>query len=135
MEKYYLLSKDTGQGPYLIGVLQRAEKKQYVFKYMINRQEFPEWFMKIPGFDDLNTIYGTEAVKEHIIHRVTPKEGTKLALLLMNQNKVPVYDEWDLLQSQIEMYDKVKSDIFPLSDSHQIFYFYENIPKKVNRYD
>jgi hypothetical protein len=135
IEKYYLLSKDTGQGPNLIGLLERIDKDVYSFKYMIKGEKFPEWFMKIPGLDDINATYGTEDVKKNIIYRVTPRQGTELAVRLMKQNDVPVYDEWDLLRSQIAVHDKYKSDIFPLSDSHQIFYFYDKIPRKVNRYD
>ena len=134
-DRYFLLSKDTGQGAYLIGLLTRTAKGEYTFEYMINKPEFPEWFMKIPGMDDLNKVYNTDEVKKLIIHRVTPREGTFLASILMKEHNVSVYDEWDLLELQMSIHNKYKPDIFPLSDSHQIFYFYEDIPKKVNRYD
>lgn len=134
-DRYYLLSKDTGEGPHLMGELTRVSKGEYSFRYMISGEEFPEWFMKIPGMSDLRKIYGTEEVKDKIIHRVTPREGTKNALGMMEQNGVPEYDEWVLLESQMALHDSLRTDKYPLSDSHQIFYFYPEMPRRVNRYD
>lgn len=135
VDKYYLLSKDIGDGPYLMGDLSRLAKGVYTFKYMIKGDKFPEWFMSIPGMEIIDKLYETEEVKNKIIHRVTPREGTWLATQLMIQNKVPVYDEWNLLESQMAVHERLKIDKYPLSDSHEIFYFYKEIPKRVNRYD
>ena len=134
-DRYYLLSKDTGEGAHLLGELVRVAKGEYRFSYMICGDAFPEWFMKIPGMPDLTRIYDSDAVKECIIHRVTPRAGTVNASDMMVQNGLGEYDEWELLESQIKLYDKLKTDRYPLSDSHQIFYFYSEIPKRVNRYD
>ena len=133
--KYYLLSKDTGDGAHLIGELERIVKGEYRFSYLISGAVFPEWFMQIPGMPDMGKVYGTDEVKEKIIHRVTPRSGSKNALDMMAQNCVPEYDEWDLLESQMRLHEKYKTDRYPLSDSHQIFYFYPEIPQRVNRYD
>jgi len=134
-DRYYLLSKDTGDGPYLLGNLARVSKGEYVFNYMIAGDKFPEWFMQIPGMPDTAKTYETQEVKEKIIHRVTPREGTFNAEGMMAQNGVPEYDEWDLLESQIAHHERLRTDKFPLSDSHQIFYFYAEMPRRVNRFD
>jgi len=133
--EYYLLSKDTGEGPYLLGKLTRVGRGEYSFKYMINSDMFPMWFMKIPGMDDLHRTYSTEEVKNKIIHRVTPRKNSVNALDMMEQNGVLEYDEWVLLESQMKLHDIYKTDKYPLSDSHQIFYFYSELPRRVNRYD
>jgi len=91
--------------------------------------------MQIPGMANLHKSYETKEVKDKIIHRVTPREGTVNAADMMKQNEVLEYNEWDLLKSQMELHEKYKTDKFPLSDSHQIFYFYPEIPRRVNRYD
>ena len=134
-DKYYLLSKDVGDGPYLMGELKRLSKNEYQFQYLIKGDKFPEWFMKIPGMDDLTKVYETKEVKDKIIHRVTPREGTFHAIGMMKQNNVSKYDEWILLESQMALHEKYKTDKFPMSDSHQIFYFYPEIPRRVNRFD
>jgi hypothetical protein len=134
-DKYYLLSKDTGNGPYLIGELKRISESEYQFKYMIKGDNFPEWFMHIPGMDDINKLYETEEVKNKIIHRVTPRKGSVNAIDMMKQNGLDVYDEWDLLESQMVLHEQYKADKFPLSDSHKIFYFYPELPMWVNKYD
>jgi len=135
MEKYFLLSKDIGDGPYLLGELVRLSKGEYEFRYMIKGDKFPQWFMAIPGMEDIAKTYGTDEVKDRIIHQVTPRRSTWLAGQLMKQNNVPEYDEWELLESQLALYDKRKTDKYPLGNSHQNFYFYKEIPGKVNRYD
>ena len=134
-DRYYLCSKDIGDGPYLLGELTRDGDREYSFRYMIKGSKFPEWFMSIPGMENVDEVYGTEKVLDCIIHRVTPREGTTNAGILMRYNNVPVYDEWDLLESQMAAYDRCKKTKFPLSDSHELFYFYSEIPRKVNRYD
>jgi len=57
MEKYFLLSKDIGDGPYLLGELTRLSKGEYEFTYMIKGGEFPEWFMSIPGMETIAKTY------------------------------------------------------------------------------
>jgi hypothetical protein len=135
LNKYYLLSKDIGDGPYLLGELVRLSRGEYSFRYMIKGNRFPEWFMEIPEMRDMGRIYDTEEVKNFIIHRITPRESTWLANELMKQNGITIYDEWDILESQMETHDKYKVDKYPLSDSHEHFYFYPEIPRRVNRYD
>jgi len=134
-DRYYLLSKDVGDGAYLLGELARIAKGEYRFNYMINGTDFPQWFMQIPGMSDLEKTYETEEVKDRIIHRVTPRFGSTNALDMMAQNGLHEYDEWDLLESQISLHEKYRTDRYPLSDSHQIFYFYSEMPRRVNRYD
>ena len=135
VERYYLMSKDLGDGPHLIGELSRLRKDEYQFRYMISADQFPQWFMQIPRFWDIRRTYETEEVMWLIINRLVPSEGSWAADALMQQNGIEQYDEWDLLESLIEQYEQYQLDTQPLCDSHQLFYFYKQIPANAHRYD
>jgi len=52
--KFYILSKDLGDGPHLMGVLERLDGLTYTFKYLLKGEPTEEqWFLKIPGFNDI----------------------------------------------------------------------------------
>lgn len=134
-EKYYLLSKDTGDGPYLIGELERLDRREYRFRYLIKGDVFPEWFMYIPGMGSVGYPYQSRTALQHIIHRLVPEGGSWAAGLLMRQCGVGEYDEWELMVALIEQHKLHSADGIPLGDSHQLFYLYEEIPAQANRYD
>ena len=134
-DRYYLMSKDTGEGPYLIGELTRLRKDEYQFKYSIKGTEFPRWFMRIPRMGDIGKTYGTQEVLYYILYRIVPEEGEWAADVLMEQNNMQSYNEWELLESLINQHLLHKVDTQPFCDSHQLFYFYPEIPKNANRFD
>ena len=126
-EKYYLKSKDVGEGAYLIGELVRLAKGEYRFRYMLPGDRFPDWYVQIPGFRDTRRIYETQEVKRYIIHRIVPDEGTWAARVIMAQNGITAYDEWDILVALIDQHALYQFGSQPLSDSHELFYFYSTI--------
>ena len=134
-EKYYLMSKDTGNGPYLMGELKRLGKGEYQFRYLINGGRFPQWFMQIPRLGEISRVYGTQEALYYIIHRLVPEKGSWEAGILMKQNGVAKYDEWDLLESLVASHEQYKVGKPPLCDSHQLFYLYSIIPSHAKRYD
>ncbi|MCL1912553.1 MAG: hypothetical protein FWG10_01390 [Eubacteriaceae bacterium] len=133
-EKYYLMSKDTGNGPCLMGELQRLGKGEYQFRYLVEGGMFPEWFMQIPGMGDISRVYSTKEALYYIINRLVPEEGSWEAGVLMGQNGIAEFDEWDLLESLVAMHGQYQAGKPPLCDSHQLFYFYPSIPDHAKRY-
>ena len=134
-DKYYLMSKDIGDGPYLIGEMLRLEPGEYRFRYLINGNRFPQWFMQMPGLRDISKTYGSRETLHMIIYRLVPQENSWEAGILMRQNGISEYDEWELLESLIEQHEYYKAHPAPLCDSHQLFYLYTEIPHHTNRFD
>ena len=134
-DRYYLLSKDTGDGPSLIGELRRLRRGDYQFRYMIRGDRFPEWYLQIPGLRDIHQLYGSRESKMCILHRVVPEEESWAADVMMKQHAFHAYDEWDMLEALIVQHGRYENDPLPLCDSHKIFYFYKEIPDDANRYD
>ena len=134
-KRYYLLSKDIGDGPYLIGELSHPDYGEYQFRYMIDGERFPRWFMQLPRMRDTKKVYGTRETLHLIIYRIVPQEGTWEAGILLNQFPDTHYDEWDLLELLLEQHERYRADDSPMCDSHQLFYFYKEIPKNANRFD
>ena len=136
-DRYYLLSKDTGGGPSLIGELRRLRRGDYQFRYMLRGDRFPEWYLQIPGLRDIHQLYGSREARRFILHRVVPEEESWAADVLMQQHAIKGYDEWDMLEALIVQHAQYEneSDPLPLCDSNQIFYFYREIPEDANRYD
>ena len=133
-EQYYLMSKDTGDGPYLIGKLMRLGKNKYRFEYMTKGKTLPQWFMQIPRLAEIKS-YDTREVLHYIIYRCVPEQGEWAADILMKHHGIKEYDEWTLLETMIAQHRNIKIDDQPYSDSHQLFYFYSEIPTNANRYD
>jgi hypothetical protein len=132
--KYYLMAKDIGNGPYLMGELIQIGIGKYQFSYMIGADSFPEWYMVIPGMNDLGRTYGTDEVKEHILGCLIPESGSWGADIMMKQFGVAEYDEWALLESLIAQHERLGSDGIPLCDSHQMFYFYPEMPANAKKH-
>ncbi|MCL2136681.1 MAG: hypothetical protein FWH40_04055 [Coriobacteriia bacterium] len=134
-ESYYLMSKDIGDGPYLLGKLSRIKKGEYQFRYMVNAPDFPYWFMQIPRLNDLDKTYQSQEVLSYIIYRIVPDQSEWASGILMQQNGISDYDEWELLVSLIEQHSQHSIDGQPFCDSNQLFYFYTEIPAQAHRFD
>jgi len=133
-DRYYLLSKDVGDGPYLIGELCREGADDYSFRYMIDRPEFPQWFMEIPGMSGIRRTYGTDEVLQCVLHRVVPNAGTRLAQIYKEDLGLESDHPWEMLEALIKRWEGVRTTKYPLSDSHDKFFFYEEIPGGANVY-
>ena len=123
-EQYFLKTKDIGEGARLIGELTRLTKGEYRFQYTISGDRFTDWYVQIPGFRDIHRIYETQEVKRYILRRIVPAEGSWAAEVMMTQNGITTYDEWDILVSLIDQHEQYRLDSQPLCDSHELFYFY-----------
>lgn len=134
---YYLCTKDIGDGPHLIGKLEKLSEDEYQFQYMINADKFPEWFIYIPEMDNIHKVYKKDDTWKYIIRRMVPEKDTFQSKVFEEQFNLSSkdYNEWKYLELAIDFYDTVKGDKFPLCDSHEIMYFYKELPKKVHRYD
>ncbi|MDR0920154.1 MAG: hypothetical protein LBM93_13065 [Oscillospiraceae bacterium] len=133
-DKYYIISKDIGDGGHLMGLLERLGYDEYSFKYLIKGDTFPYWFMEIPNLSDIHKVYGTDEVKRHILARMVHDEGTLASKWMMEQNGITKYNYWDIFESQMRVY--IPNDKYPFHDSHKIMYFYQEMPPwRVNRYD
>ena len=141
-EKYYLLSKNCGDGPYFIGVLERLSKGRYRFKYAFSGEMFPRFFMRIPGLDDPNLEYFDDDVVHGILERVVFEPTHMFIRLFMDTYglgniSIEEYDPWDALTAMCEDWKKTHpaDDIWPMRDCRQLLYFYESLPREVNRFD
>ena len=68
---YYIMSKDIGVGPELIGKLERLSKDDYQFHYLFgNKDKFPNIFVHIPDMDDTQKIYNTQETWLGIMRRI-----------------------------------------------------------------
>jgi hypothetical protein len=133
--QFYLLSKDCGDDPHLIGVLKRLGRSEYSFQYLIKADKFPEWFMWLDGFDEIGKVYESEEAKA-LIHWVVPRPEKLPAMWFQKTYDVPVYDEWLLLCKIADFHNKTnKWDNYPISDSHERIYFNEEVPRGANRYN
>ena len=119
----------------MIGEIQRPQKGEYQFRYLIRGERFPEWFLQIPGMRDIRRTYGTRETLAYIIYRIVPEEGSWAAGALMGCHGLEVYDAWAILESLIAQHMRYGLDAQPFCDSHQIFYFYPEIPADAHRYD
>ena len=134
-DKYYLLSKDVGDGPYLIGELSKHANNQYGFKYLIKGEKFPKWFMQLPRMASIKKTYSSNETLYYLIFRIVPEEESWQASILMKQFDLDAYDPWTILESLIEQHEQINPDEAPLCDSHQFFYIYKEIPENANRFD
>jgi len=142
IDHFYILSKDCGDGPYYIGDLRRLSKGHYKFNYAFTSEKFPKYFMYIPGFEDINSEYYDEDVVKYLLERVV-LEPTHMFIRSFMDNygmtdiSVDDYDPWDTLVLMCDDWKRTHpvGDIFPLRDGNQTVYFYESLPKGVNRFD
>jgi hypothetical protein len=108
-----------------------------MFSYVFhNGNTFPRYFMRIPGLNDTGGIY-TGADARGVIRRLVPGRDHMLINEFLEDFGVPEYNEWDLLDSMWEKYRPRPwyDGEQPLHDSHEMVYFYKELPKKVNRFD
>ena len=135
--KFYILSKDLGDGPHLIGILERLDDSTYTFRYLLKEEPTEkQWFLKIPGFNDINRIYTGDKVKDGIIHRMVPEEDHMFINSFLEQESMSVYDEWELLNKLWERWDSVhKVTKYPYHDMKERVYLYKVLPRRLHRHD
>ena len=138
---YYIMSKDIGVGPELIGKLERLSKDDYQFRYLFgNKDKFPNIVVHIPDMDDTQKIYNTQETWHGIMRRVVPSKGSCVCEMIFKQHGLDLnkYNPWDYLDYLYQFYSNLVSKSHlktPLHDGYERIYFYKEIPKKVNRYD
>ncbi|MCL1802823.1 MAG: hypothetical protein FWG30_04170 [Eubacteriaceae bacterium] len=128
--KYFLMSKDIGNGPLAIGELERIGIRKYRFSYSADKGDQHTWLTLIPGLDSNSPGYSNRKVKKSIFGRLIPKKGTWRAKKLSEQFGIAKYNEWDLLECLINQHEALGYSDLPLCDSHQIFYIYKQLPAK-----
>lgn len=133
--KYYLCSKDIFDGPHLIGELRRTAGGDYEFNYMISGEKFPDWFMMIPGFENLHEVYSGEKVLRGIIGLCVPQETHPGIRDFLKTYEMTEYNPWEMLVAMIDRQKRMAINKQPLCDSHERIYFYEEMPERVHRYD
>ena len=134
---YYIMSKDIGVGPELIGKLERLSKDDYQFCYLFgDKKEFPNIIVHIPDMDDPQKIYNTQETCHGIMRRVVPsKESFAFEAICKAHNLDPNnYNPWDYLDYIYQFVQSVTNGL-PLHDGYERIYFYKEIPKDVIRYD
>jgi len=137
VNKFYILSKDLGDGPHLIGILERLENSEYTFKYLIEKEPSEEmWFLKIPGFNDIGKIYTGDKVKDGIIHRMIPEKDHMFIEGFLNQEDMKEYDEWVLLNKLWERWERThKVTKYPYHDMKERVFLYKSLPERLHRHD
>ncbi len=134
---YYIMSKDIGIGPELIGKLERISKDDYQFRYLFgNKKEFPNIVVHIPDMDNLQKIYNTQETWLGIMRRVVPSKGTFACEAIYKAHKLNPnnYNAWDYLDYIYQFVQDITNGSH-LHDGYERIYFYKEIPKQVIRYD
>jgi len=92
--KIYLYSRDWGDGPELIGVIEKIDD-EYQFKY--DAPDDVKWYQIIKPYRDTHKVYGTDAVKS-LFSRVIPITADDFYTPhYLKQYNMTEYDEWELL--------------------------------------
>ena len=134
---YYIMTKDIGVGPELIGKLERISKDDYQFRYLFgNKKEFPNIVVHIPDMDDTQKIYNTQETWLGIMRRVVPSKGSFACETIFKAHKLDPnnYNVWDYLDYIYQFVQDITNGS-PLHDGYERIYFYKEIPKQVIRYD
>lgn len=134
---YYIMSKDIGVGPELIGKLERLSKDDYQFRYLFgNKDKFPNIVVHIPDMDNLQKIYNTQETWLGIMRRVVPSKGTFACEAIYKAHKLNPnnYNAWDYLDYIYQFVQDITNGSH-LHDGYERIYFYKEIPKQVIRYD
>ena len=93
IDKIYLYSTDFGDGPELIGVIDK-QGDEYTFAYA--DPESIKWYQIIKPYKDVYKIYGTEVVKS-LFRRLIPLEDDFYTPDYLKQYNMIEYNEWELL--------------------------------------
>ena len=134
---YYIMTKDIGVGPELIGKLERLSKEDYQFHYMFgNLTKFPNIVVHIPDMDDTQKIYNTQETWHGIMRRIVPSKGSYASEVILKQHGLDKnkYNAWDYLDYIYQFVQNLTTET-PLHDGYERIYFYKEIPKRVIRYD
>ena len=140
LDYYYLMTKDIGNGPHLIGKLERIDKDNYQFHYMIKSDKFPNILVHIPDMDDTHKLYDTQETWHGIMRRIVPKEGSWACKAIMKEHNLDIekYNVWDFLVYLAGFHARLMARAHirrPFHDPYEKFYFYKEIPKRCYRYD
>ena len=104
---YYIMTKDIGVGPELIGKLERLSKEDYQFHYMFgSRDKFPNIVVHIPDMDDTQKIYNTQETWHGIMRRIVPAKGSWVCKTAFEQHGLDMekYNAWDYLDYIYKFY-------------------------------
>ena len=128
---YFLMTKDLGNGPHLLGVLRRTDVG-YEFEYAA---DIPKEF-EIPGLLISHNKHYDDNVKNYILHRVVPESTHMFIKEFLQQENMQEYDEWELLNRLWERFRKNnKQTKYPLHDRKQRVYFYKALPGRYHRFE
>jgi len=134
---YYIMSKDIGVGPELIGKLERLSKDDYQFRYLFgNKDKFPNIIVHIPDMDNTQKIYNTQETWHGIMRRVVPSKESFAFKAICKAHKLDPnkYNTWDYLDYIYQFVQSITNGSL-LHDGYERIYFYKEIPKDVIRYD
>ena len=98
INKLYLYSTDWGDGPELIGTIDK-DGEEYTFSYAT--PDDVKWYQVIKPYRDTHKIYGTEVVKS-LFRRLIPVEDDFYTPGYLKQYGMSEYDEWELLTRFID---------------------------------
>lgn len=137
---YYIMTKDVGAGPHLIGKLTRLSNVDYQFEYMIAGDKFPNIMTHIPDMDDIHKVYNTDETWNGIMRRVVvSKDSTQCKTFEefygLDHEK---YNQWDYLERNIKTWEMICENNYmrvPFGDPYERIYFYKEIPGRCFRYD
>lgn len=133
MSIFYLLTKDLGFGPSLIGILDCSVDNSS-FKYLFGGKDFPEYHFMINGLSDPLKEYKNEEVNKYILSWLIPDKGSKESYYFESY-----FGDNFVNKSKCEFLD-VLYDFYISKDIHihhprETFYLYKELPEKVIRYD
>lgn len=137
---YYIMTKDIGDGPHLIGKLEKLDRENCQFQYMIKGNDFPYFILHLPNLHDVSKVYNTEETWIGIMSHVVPENGSHACRLIQERHGLDPnrYNVWDFLEYLISFHNDLtkKAHIrLPFHDSYERIYFYEEIPRRCYRYD
>lgn len=137
---YYIMTKDIGVGPHLIGKLERLSKDEYQFQYLIKDKKFPNIMVHIPNMDDTQKIYNTEETWKGIMSRVVPSKDSWACKEIEKEHGLDhsKYNVWDFLDYLYNFHTNLVKKVhrrLPFHDPYERVYFYKELPRRLFRYD
>ena len=124
IDKFYIMSKDLGGGPYFLGILTRKETSySFIYEEGITKE------YEIPGLPITKRVHLGDSVKTHLIHRIVPEPTHMFIEGFLSQEGMGKYDEWILLNYLWHRFRRNnKQTKYPLHDRKQRTYFYDTLP-------
>lgn len=140
LDYYYIMSKDIGVGPHLIGILERIDRDNYQFRYLIKSNKFPNIIVHLSDMDDTHKIYNTSETWHSIMRRVVPGKDSPQCISIEKEYglKHEEYNAWDFLDCLYNFHTELMKKAnrrLPFHDSYERIYFYKELPRRFFRYD